>query len=157
MSRAARRLCAALAVLAAGGCAASGAQVGVRVVCVEGAAADLDAFDFTDRAAWRLSDDGGGSIEQFAQSRYQPPFRSPLNLALLRGAEFGDFDLVVRARQTGTEYPHRDLVLVFAYRDAAHFAYAHFASRADATAHHIMLVDGADRRPITTARNDDIT
>jgi hypothetical protein len=41
MNRAARRLCAALAVLAAGGCAANS----MRVACVEGASpADLDAF-----------------------------------------------------------------------------------------------------------------
>jgi hypothetical protein len=156
MRHAVRRLCSApavLAVLAAGSCAGSSA----RVVRVEGAApADLDAFEFTDRAAWRFSDDGGGSIELFAQSKYAPPFRSPVNIALMRGAEFGDFDLVVRARQTGPEYPHRDLVLVFAYRDAAHFAYAHFASHADDNAHQIMLVDGADRRPVTTARNDGI-
>jgi hypothetical protein len=60
------------------------------------------------------------------------------------------------AQQTGREYPHRDLVLVFAYRDPAHFAYAHLASSADENAHHVMLVDGADRRPVSTGRTDGV-
>ena len=139
--------------LTVAGCAAAGSRE-IRVDCAT--AADLAAFEFTDPAAWRLATGSPPSLELFAQSRYQPPFRSPLNLALLRDAGFGDFDLSVRARQTGPEYPHRDLVLVFAWRDAAHFAYAHFASRADANAHHVMLVDGADRRPVTTARSDGV-
>ncbi|HLQ37672.1 MAG TPA: hypothetical protein VK348_07715, partial [Planctomycetota bacterium] len=68
----------------------------------------------------------------------------------------GDFILEVQAKQTGPEYPHRDLVIVFAWRDAAHFAYAHLASTADDNAHQIMLVDGADRRPFTTGRSQGV-
>ena len=115
--------------------------------------AALAQFEFTDAAAWRHGIDGNGCVELFAASNYRPPHRSPLNLALLRDVELQDFELRVRARQTGREYPHRDLVLVFAHRDAAHFAYAHLASAADDHAHHVMLVDGSDRRPVTTWRN----
>jgi hypothetical protein len=108
------------------------------------------AFDYTDPAAFRCTADG---LELFAAANYAPPHRSPLGVALLRGREFGDCEITVEAQQTGREYPHRDLVVVFGWRDAAHFAYAHLASAADASAHHVMLVDGADRRPATIYRS----
>jgi hypothetical protein len=113
----------------------------------------LAAFDFTDRAAFRCA---GGALELFAAAKYTPPHRSPLGLAILRDVEFGDCELAVEAQQTGREYPHRDLVIVFAWRDAAHFAYAHLASAADPNAHQIMLVDGADRRPVTVRRSNGV-
>ena len=118
-----------------------------------GNAAEALHWEFTDPAAFRWTIDAGqGCLELFAPANHRPPHRSPLGLALLRGPELGDGTMRVQARQTGREYPHRDLVLVFGYRDAAHFAYAHLASVADANAHHVMLVDGADRRPITIQR-----
>jgi hypothetical protein len=114
----------------------------------------LDAFDCTDPAAFRIaSEDGEPCLDLFAASSYRPPHRSPLALALVAGPPVGDFTLTVEARQTGREYPHRDLVLVFGHRDAAHFGYVHLASAADANAHHVQVVDGADRRPVTTARS----
>jgi hypothetical protein len=112
----------------------------------------LARWEFTDPAAWRLAADGGPCLELFGPAAYSPPHRSPLGLAILRDAEFGDFELTVGARQTGREYPHRDLCFVFAYRDPAHFAYVHLASRGDDNAHHVMLVDGAPRRPVTIER-----
>ena len=143
--KAASRAAAAGLLLLAGCALRSGAD------CAD--AADLRRFSFTDAAAWRHCEEDGGCLELYRQSDYRPPHRSPLNLALLQGHEFGDFDLSVQARQTGREYPHRDLVVVFAHRDAAHFCYAHLASAADESAHHVQLVDGADRRPVTTARS----
>jgi hypothetical protein len=115
----------------------------------------LQRFTFTDRAAWRWYEslECSGWLELHAASAYEPEHRSPHSLAILDGAAFDDLELTVEARQTGREYPHRDLVLVFAYRDAAHFAYAHLASVGDESAHHIQLVDGADRRPVTTQRS----
>ncbi|MBM4062213.1 MAG: hypothetical protein FJ265_14120 [Planctomycetes bacterium] len=125
---------------------------------VDFAAPDTRArFTFTDPAAFRwIEADGQPCLELFAAARYQPPHRSPLAIALLREPQLGDFTLRVEASQTGREYPHRDLVLVFAYRDPAHFAYAHLASKGDATAHHVMLVDGKDRRPVTTHRTEGV-
>jgi len=120
--------------------------------------AEQAQWEFTDSNAFRWTDDGGlGCLELHGASTYRPPHRSPLAMALLREPEFGDFVLQVQARQTTKEYAHRDLVIVFAYRDAAHFAYAHLASVGDANAHHVMLVDGADRRPGSTSRTTGVT
>ena len=117
----------------------------------------LELFEFTDAAAWRRGTDGGiGCVELFAKSSYQPQYRSPLALAVLREEEFGDFDLRVRARSTCREYPHRDLCIVFAYRDPDHYCYAHLATQGDQNAHHVMLVDGAPRRPVSTSRTEGV-
>jgi hypothetical protein len=116
-------------------------------------AAEAARWQFTDPNAFRWGDDDGrGYLELHAASSYQPPHRSPLGLAILREPELDQGALRVKCKQTGREYPHRDLVIVFAYRDASHFAYAHLASQGDGSAHHVMLVDGADRRPVTTWR-----
>jgi hypothetical protein len=117
----------------------------------------LHSFEFTDRGAFRIADDGGRPcLELFREADYAPPHRSPKGMAIVIGGGVDDFVLEVEAKQTGREYPHRDLVFVFGWRDAAHFCYAHLASGADASAHHIQLVDGADRRPVTTWRTSGV-
>ncbi|MEY3162509.1 MAG: hypothetical protein RIT25_2503 [Planctomycetota bacterium] len=117
----------------------------------------LARFECTDTKAWRwLEVDGTGALDLHQQSAYVPPHRSPLNLALLRDVTVGDFELELEAWQTGREYPHRDLVFVFGYRDPAHFCYAHLASAADGSAHHLQVVDGADRAPRTVQRTQGV-
>ncbi len=117
----------------------------------------LARFECTDPQAWRwLEIDGAGTLDLHKQSAYVPPHRSPLNLALLRDVTVGDVALELEAWQTGREYPHRDLVFVFGHRDAAHFCYAHLASAADGSAHHLQLVDGADRAPRTVQRTQGV-
>lgn len=124
---------------------------------VDLASADaLWACEFTDAAAWRHGETGRPCLELFAASHYQPKHRSPLSIALL-GRRFGDGSIDVEMQSTCAEYAHRDLIVVFAWRDADHFAYAHLASHGDANAHHIMLVDGADRRPVTTSRTEGVS
>lgn len=112
-----------------------------------------EVWEFTDPAAWSV---GSEELELHGKSDYRPPHRSPHSVALLREFEFEDFELRVRARSTSREYAHRDLVIVFAWRDPAHYAYAHLATQADQNAHHVMLVDGAPRRPVTDERTDGV-
>ncbi len=110
-------------------------------------------FVASDPRAWRVAREGGnGFLELFAASRYQPPHRSPLAIAVLVGPVVGDFVLELDVQQTGREYDHRDLCFFFGVRDPAHYGYAHLATRADDTAHHVHLVEAADRRPVTSAR-----
>ncbi|MFG0283814.1 MAG: BNR-4 repeat-containing protein [Phycisphaerales bacterium JB039] len=117
----------------------------------------LAGFRFTDPDAWRLHRDGDEvSLAQFAQSDYHPPYRSPHNIALLPAPPVGSFMLEADLTQTGRDYGHRDMCLFFNVQAPDRFCYAHLARDPDATAHHIMLVDGADRRPITTWRSDGV-
>ena len=124
--------------------------VGTGSVTIQG----REQLQFTDESAWRWSD---GQLELHGVSAYKPPHRSPRSLAILRDVEFDDFDLSVEVLSTKEEYGHRDLLIAFAYRDASHYAYAHLASIADQNAHHVMLVDGAPRRPVSTERTKGVT
>lgn len=106
----------------------------------------LSGWVFTDPTAWRWSADGESrALELVRQSQYQPPFRSPFNLAVLADQVFGDFVLEVDLVQTGKEYGHRDMVLAFGMQDPAHYYYVHLATKADDHAHNLFLVNGAPR------------
>ncbi len=114
-------------------------------------------FVASDPRAWRRALAGNRMcLEQFTASAYEPVQRSPRNVALLAAPKLGSFALEAELCQTGREYPHRDLVFVFAFRDPEHYLYAHLASQADENAHQVMLVDGAPRRPVTTARTSGV-
>lgn len=114
----------------------------------DGVSAAAD-FACTDPAAWRLD---RGSLWQFEQSRYEPPHRSPLNIALLATERVGSFVLEADLMQTGREYGHRDMCVVFGFGDPDHYCYAHLSSSADENAHNVFVVDGAPRTPITAER-----
>jgi hypothetical protein len=112
----------------------------------------------TDAKAWRVVTDGPTRCyELFRASDYKPAVRSPVNYSLLKDAEVSDFILEARLKSTVKEYDHRDLVIVFGYRDPTHFYYLHLATRADAAAHSVFLVDGAPRVSIAERRTNGVT
>jgi len=114
-----------------------------------------DGWDFTDKAAWRIGrekDRDNRVLELFQASKYEPPVRSPLNVALRRGADLGGFTLDVKARSTTRDYGHRDLCLIFGYVDPSHYYYVHLAKEADPHANSIFLVDGKPRVSIAEDR-----
>jgi hypothetical protein len=114
---------------------------------------DRADWEFTDPDAWRIAEaDGNHVLEQHRASRYEPPVRSPFNLALARKADVGDLVLDVQARSTAPDSPRRDLCIVFGYQDPTHFYYAHLGKQADPNHHNIFLVDGKPRASITEAR-----
>ena len=111
-----------------------------------------DRWQPTDPAAWRATIGPGKSavFSIVAQSNYNPPHRSPLNFALLKGVHVGDFVLTADMQSTGREAAHRDMCIIFGYQDPAHFYYVHLAKSADRNANQIFIVNGADRRKIST-------
>lgn len=103
-------------------------------------------FLMTDSSAWTVSTaDGKAALELTKQSKYEPPFRSPLNIALLSGKAFGDVIIEADCQQTGKEYGHRDMIFVYGYQDPAHFYYTHIATAGDDHAHNCFIVNGAPR------------
>lgn len=114
---------------------------------------DLAAWTMTDPEAWTIiQEEGDGKLALVAQSKYEPPVRSPLNIARVTDLEVTDFVLDVEAKQTGREYGHRDLCFFFGYQDPAHFYYVHLASVADDHANSIFLVNGEPRVSIAQKR-----
>ena len=108
-------------------------------------------WEFTDPAAWKAE---GGTLQLHGKSKYAPPHRSPLNIALLKDVVVGDFVLEARCRSTGRDVPHRDLCLIFGYQDAGHFYYSHLGRTTDPHANQIFIVNGAPRTKISKTTTD---
>jgi hypothetical protein len=105
----------------------------------------------TDPAAWKIESIDDLSIyRRVSASKYQPKFRSPYNIALVRDVFVGDFQLDVKLRSTKRDYDHRDLCLIFGYQDPDHFYYVHFGKKTDDHANQIFIVNGAARVKIST-------
>jgi hypothetical protein len=114
----------------------------------------LGEFTFTDPSAWRwVESDGKAAMELQKQSAYKPPVRSPVNIALITGMQFGDFVLEAQCMQTGKEYGHRDMIFVFGYQDPSRFYYTHIATKADDHANQIFIVNEKPRTKISQTSN----
>lgn len=83
-------------------------------------------------------------------SKYQPKYRSPLSIALLKDIQVTDFELTARVQETHVDAGnHRDLCLFWGYQDPDHFYYAHLGAKADPHACQIFIVNAAPRTMIT--------
>ncbi len=106
----------------------------------------LKDFTFTDPAAWTSSTaEGKSALELVTQSKYTPPFRSPVNIALLTDKVFGDVIIEADCQQTGKEYGHRDMIFVYGFQSPAKFYYTHIATKGDEHAHNCFIVNEAAR------------
>lgn len=115
-----------------------------------------DRWSTTDASAWQVESKSGRSYFALTKKRsdYEPPVRSPYNMALLKDVETGSFVLDVDFRSSNEVYGHQDLCLVFGHQDASHFYYVHFGRKADAHANSIFLVNGEPRVSIAKERTD---
>ncbi|MFA6243155.1 MAG: hypothetical protein WC655_19615 [Candidatus Hydrogenedentales bacterium] len=115
----------------------------------------IEKWTMTDPAAWKVVDeDGNPALSLFAESKYEPPVRSPKNIARITDLNVGDCVIEVKMKQTGREYGHRDMCIFFGYTDPSHFYYVHLATKADEHANSIFLVNGAPRVSIAQERTD---
>jgi hypothetical protein len=110
---------------------------------------NLREFVMTDTNAWRITKTNDTiALDLVTQSKYKPPVRSPVNMAVLADKVFKDFVLEVNLIQTGKEYGHRDMCLFYGLQDPSHFYYTHIATAADDHAHNIFIVNDAPRTKI---------
>ena len=122
-----------------------------------GSPASVDDFLMTDSKAWRLapaSGDERAALELSRKSKYAPPHRSPVNIALLKDWTFGDCVIEADCLQTGKEYGHRDMIFVFGYQSPTQYYYTHIATKADDHANQIFIVNDAPRLKISKQSND---
>lgn len=106
----------------------------------------------TDAAAWKIEKlEGNAVFSQFNKaSNYKPPHRAPLNMALIKDLSVGDFVLTAKVKSTIPDYDHRDACVFFGYQAPGKLYYVHFGKKADDRANQIFIVDGADRKKIST-------
>jgi hypothetical protein len=110
-----------------------------------------DRWEPTDPNAWTVKKLEQGAVysQHEKRSKYEPPFRSPFNIALLKDVVVSDCVLEAKVRSTHPDYGHRDVVLVFGYQDPAHFYYVHLGKQADDHANQIFIVNEAPRTKIS--------
>ncbi|MGC4005015.1 MAG: hypothetical protein QM811_18635 [Pirellulales bacterium] len=89
----------------------------------------MDRWEPTDAKAWKLvpvvDDKERYGLSLFQQSKYEPKYRSPFNIALLKEPVVGDFQLDVKVVSTGRDYGHRDVCLIFGHESPTKFYYVH--------------------------------
>mgnify|MGYP002623748770 FL=1 len=115
-----------------------------------------DHWQPTDDAAWKVQEtDKGRVYSQFKKrSDYNPPHRSPYNIALLNDVLVSDFQIDVQVKSTHPDYGHRDVCLFFGYQDPAHFYYVHLGKKTDDHANQIFIVNDKPRTKISNKTTD---
>jgi hypothetical protein len=116
---------------------------------------NAEGWTFADPEAWKVASKGTRSfLSMFQDSNYKPPVRSPENIGWLTGLDVADFVLDATVRSTQKEYGHRDLCFLFNRVDETHYYYIHIATKADAHANSVFLVNGEPRVSIASERTD---
>lgn len=109
-----------------------------------------DRWQPTDAKAWKVIDTKGGkAYSLFAQSKYKPRYRSPLNYSLIKDVSVGDFVLEAKVQSTARDYGHRDVCLFFGHQGPDKFYYVHLAKEADDHANQVFIVNEAARKKIS--------
>lgn len=105
----------------------------------------------TDDTAWALSRDEENQVFGLNRriSNYQPKFRSPHNIALIKDIEVSSFVLIFRVKSTNDTGNHRDCCVFLGYQSPTKFYYAHLGAQPDPASGQIMIVNDAARRPLT--------
>lgn len=126
------------------------AEPRLPLIFQEDFAKGADRWEPTDPKAWKVvKSDRGHVFNQFKNSAYKPPHRSPFNMALVKDLTVTDFVLEAKVNSTGKDGPHRDMCLFFGHQDPAYFYYVHIAKAADDHANQIFIVNGSDRKKIS--------
>jgi hypothetical protein len=113
-----------------------------------------DRWQPTDATKWKLTDiDGNHVYEKLGVSNYQPPFRSPFSIALLKDTLVGSFELTARIQTTQKTTGHRDLCFIFNYQDPSHFYYLHLGEKPDPNSSQIFIVNEAPRTNLILSKN----
>ena len=124
---------------------------GLPLVVADDFEKGADHWQPTDAKAWKIAETDRGKVyNQFTNSKYRAPYRSPYNISLVKDALVGDFVLTVKVQSTNSKAgAHRDMCLFFNYQDPAHFYYVHMGKRPDPHSSQVMIVNGAPRVMIT--------
>jgi hypothetical protein len=108
-------------------------------------------WETTDDTNWKLMSEGDNHVFGLTRriSNYEPKYRSPHNIALIKGIQLSDFVLTFRVRSTNDTGGHRDCCTFFCYQDPTHFYYVHLGAVPDPHSGQVMIVKDAPRQAIT--------
>jgi hypothetical protein len=116
----------------------------------------LSHFEFTDPSAWKIDKDkvDGHERSVLVQTKIVMPRadipRGPGGRAWIKDLSVGAFVMEAKIRSTVKDYPHRDMILMFAGNDPSHLMYVHIGKIADPHCNSIFLVNGKDRESVAS-------
>jgi quinoprotein glucose dehydrogenase len=93
--------------------------------------------------------DGNHALHLNGKSSYQPPFRSPHSITLLKDKVVGDFVLTARVKTLQTTRGHRDMCIFFGFQNPSQFYYVHLGETPDPHSSQVFIVNKAPRTKIT--------
>jgi len=113
--------------------------------------ADISKVWFpTDAKKWSAENiDGSRVLKLHGKSQYNPPFRSPHSITLLKNKVVGDFVLTAKVRTLQTSRGHRDMCIFFGWQNPSNFYYVHLGETPDPNSSQIFIVKESPRTPIT--------
>jgi hypothetical protein len=128
---------------------------GLPLVFSEDFEQGAERWETTDDSAWELRTTESGRVFGLNRrvSDYQPEFRSPHNIALIKDLEVEDFVLQFRVRSTLDTGGHRDACVFFGYQNPNQFYYVHLGAQPDPNSGQIMIVNRAPRIALTENKN----
>jgi hypothetical protein len=108
-------------------------------------------WETTDDTAWKLTQEGENQVFGLNRriSNYQPKYRSPHNIALIKDIVLSDFVLIYKVKSTNDTGGHRDCCTFFCHQDPSHFYYVHLGAVPDPHSGQIMIVNDAPRVALT--------
>lgn len=113
----------------------------------------MDAWFPTQNDRWQLTDTEskqGTALHLLGKSgKYNPPFRSPHSITLLKNKVLGDFVLTAKVKTLQTTRGHRDMCIFWGWQDPANYYYVHLGEKPDPNSSQIFIVKEAPRTPIT--------
>jgi hypothetical protein len=93
-------------------------------------------------------------LRSMGDGKFEPPHRSPWNIALLKEPIVGNCEISVRVQNTNYDAgDHRDLCIFWGYQDPAHMYYVHLGAKPDPHSCQIFIVNDADRKMITDKKS----
>jgi len=115
-----------------------------------------DDWKPTEAETWKLKETDQGNVYSLfkKQSTYQPKFRSPSHISLLKDVKVESFQFDVDILSTHEDYNHRDVCLFFGYQNPDEFYYLHLGKKTDDHANQIFIVNQAARTKISTKTTD---
>jgi hypothetical protein len=118
---------------------------------------DRPNWRFEDPSAWAWEAEGNSTTLVLKRpSQYKPKVRRPFNLAWFEARKFGSFTMTGEMRLDALNKGNNDLCIAFGGTDESAFYYAHLGESADHVHLHLHVVNQADRKAITTNRQETI-
>lgn len=116
-----------------------------------------DNWTVTDETSWKHHKQDGNHVFSIIKrkSEYQPKFRSPGHIALIKNVKVADFVLMYKVKGPFPKsVAHRDSCAFFNYQSPSKFYYVHTGMKPDPNSGQVMIVNEAARTPITKNKNN---